>query len=131
MKTNYLYVTLLTLFLTACATTEKYEAILNTWVGASVNDLVSSWGYPQESFQAPNGNMVYVYSKSMNFVMPTQTTSRYDIQSDPLYGLPTTVYGNTTTTGGQTLSYSCRTFFEVNQSKKIVSWRWEGNNCRA
>ena len=123
MRKNVLLATILWIFLlSGCATTAKYETVLNSWVGHDVNELISSWGYPVNSFKAPNGNTVYVYSSSGSYTMPTQTNSTYNV-----YG--NTVYGNTTTTGGQTLNFWCRTFFEVSTSNKIVTWRWEGNNC--
>lgn len=104
------------MILTGCATTEKYEAILNSWVGSDINDLMRSWGYPVGSFQAPNGNTVYVYSSSNSVTTPIRTYSFNNVL---------------TTTGGQTLDLWCRTFFEIDSSKKIVLWRWEGNNCFA
>lgn len=110
--------------LTGCATTANYEKILDTWVGSDANKLVNSWGYPQSSFEAPNGNTVYVYGSSGSYTMPTQTNTTYNV-------IGNTVYGNSTTTGGQTLNFWCRTYFEVNRSKRIVTWRWEGNNCKA
>jgi hypothetical protein len=89
-------------------------------MGHDIDELVSAWGYPQSSFQAPNGNTVYTYSSQGSYKMPTNTTVN--------------VYGNTgyaTTTGGQTLNFWCQTFFEVNSNKKIVRWQYKGNNCRS
>ena len=97
--------------LSACATTAKYEELLNTWLGQNINTLIDSWGYPENSFEGPNGNKVYVYSDSESYTSPTQT------------------YG-TTTTGGYIYSLSCQTFFEVNSSNVIVKWRKKGNNCK-
>ncbi len=117
-----LSILLAALIISGCATTAKYEAILNSWTGSNINDLVSSWGYPANSFKAPNGNTVYVYSSSGSYTMPTNTASTYNV-----YG--NTVYGNSTTTGGQTLNFWCNTFFEVSESNIITTWRYEGNNC--
>ena len=117
-------VILLMLFLSACATTANYEKVLGTWVGNDVDVLVGSWGYPAKSFKAPNGNTVYAYSSSASYTMPTNTTSDYNLYGD-------TVYGNTTTTGGQTLNYWCNTYFEVNEQNIITSWSYKGNNCKS
>ncbi len=117
-----LIVLTLVLTISACATTAKYEEILQLWVGHDVNKLVNSWGYPQSSFEAPNGNKVYVYGNSGSFTMPTQTNTTYNVVGN-------SVYGNSTTTGGQTLNFWCRTYFEVDSSNTIVTWRWEGNRC--
>lgn len=124
MKLKVLVALALACSLSGCATTEKYENVLSSWVGSDVNQLVNSWGYPQNSFQAPNGNTVYVYGTSGSYTMPQQTTSTYNAVGN-------TVYGNSTTTGGQTLSFWCKTYFEVDDSDRIVTWRWEGNNCKA
>tara|TARA_R110000744_G_scaffold354759_1_gene461186 strand:+ start:1395 stop:1766 length:372 start_codon:yes stop_codon:yes gene_type:complete len=115
---------LLTVGLAACSTTASYEKILKTWVGHNIDTLVSSWGYPANSFKAPNGNTVYAYSSSGSYTMPTNTTSTYNVNGNQ-------VYGNSTTTGGQTLNFWCKTFFEVNEKNIITTWSWEGNNCKA
>jgi hypothetical protein len=111
------------LAIVGCATTAKYEEVLNTWIGADVNQLVDSWGYPQNSFEAPNGNKVYTYSSSGQITMPTQTNSNYNI-----YG--NTIYGSTTTTGGQTINLSCTTHFEADPTGRIVKWSYKGNQCK-
>jgi len=110
--------------LSACATTANYEKILNSWVGANVNQLVSSWGYPENSFTAPNGNTVYAYNSSGSYTTPTNTTTTYS-------GYGNSVYANTSTTGGQTYNYTCQTFIEFNQKNIITTWSWKGNNCKA
>jgi hypothetical protein len=114
-----LLVTAIFLSVSGCATTEKYEAKLNSWVGDSINELMASWGYPDGSFEAPNGNKVYVYSHRSSFTTPIQTTVHTN-----LYGPPTA-----STTGGQTLNLWCKTYFEVDNAKNIIKWSWEGNNC--
>src|SRR5690554_4530278 len=112
------------LLLSACATTANYEKVLSSWVGHDVNELVGSWGYPANSFKAPNGNTVYAYSSSGSYTMPTNTTSNYNV-----YG--NSVYGSSTTTRGQTLNFWCQTFFEVNENNIITTWSWKGNNCKS
>lgn len=124
MKAKLIYLTTLAVLLSGCATTARYETVLNTWMGENVNNLVNSWGYPQKSFNAPNGNMVYMYGNSSSYTMPTQTNTTYNI-------IGNSAYGNSMTTGGQTVNYWCRTYFEVNESNTIVNWRWEGNRCTA
>jgi hypothetical protein len=122
MKFEIHAVILLALLIAGCATAAKYQAVLNGWTGHDIKELQNAWGYPVNSFKAPNGNMVYVYSSSGSYTLPTNTTSTYNV-----YG--NTVYGNSNTTGGQTLKFWCNTFFEANESGRIVTWRAEGNNC--
>ena len=113
--------TVLTLLLmVGCATTENYNKILDTWIGADITDLMDSWGYPQGSFDSPNGNKVYVYSEGGAYTTPVTTN--------------TTVVGNTVqnhTYGGITVNYNCTTYIETDDSGTIVTWSWEGNNCVA
>jgi hypothetical protein len=115
-RTTFLVTVML---LSGCATTEKYEAKLNRWIGHSINELMASWGYPDGSFDAPNGNKIYVYSNQSSFTTPTMTTIRPN-----LYGPPTAY-----TTGGFTRNFWCKTYFEVDNDKRIIKWSWEGNNC--
>ena len=119
-----LILALIVVLIVGCATTKKYESVLDTWLNSDINSLIESWGYPDNSFEAPNGNMVYVYSRSGQVTLPSQTTSNYNI-----YG--NTVYGSSTTTGGQTIKLGCTTFFEVNQGNRIIKYRYEGNNCKS
>ena len=115
-----LALTLGLLQLTACATSAKYSAIVDSWTGSHIDKLVASWGYPTNSFEAPNGNKVYVYSTSRSVTLPTTAQTTY--------------YGNTANTyinGGQTIGLTCETFFEVDKDQKIVTWRWRGNDCKS
>tara|TARA_B110000211_G_C14059107_1_gene544723 strand:- start:620 stop:1000 length:381 start_codon:yes stop_codon:yes gene_type:complete len=105
-----------------CATTGKYEETLTSWLGSNINSLVASWGYASQSFEAPNGNKVYVYTNSNSYTTDTTTTKAYDIfTGNPIYK----------SSGGQTMIYSCQTFFEVNKKNIIIKWRYEGNSCRS
>lgn len=122
-----LFITLCIL-LQGCATTEKYNAMLDTWLGRNINEVINNWGYPDSTFNAPNGNTVYVYSyQSSTYVPQTNyTTTTYS----PIGG---SVYSNSTTNsyGGYTINEVCRTYFEADEVGTIVNWQWKGNACRA
>lgn len=124
MRLKTLLAIVLAAFISSCATTEGYEKILNSWVGSNINDYIKANGYPDNSFTAPNGNKVYAYNASGSVTLPTQTHSTYNV-----YG--NSVYGNTYTTGGQTINLSCQTYFEVNKNNIITTWQWKGNHCIA
>ena len=106
------------------ATTAGYEKILNSWVGATELAIVRKWGPPQQSYET-SGRKFLVFIRSQNIAMPGQ---------DPYY--MTNRIGNTTYTtpiGGRSpmnLNFHCQTTFELD-GEKIVSWGYEGNNCRA
>lgn len=112
------------LSLAGCATTAGYEKILNSWVGATELELIRQWGAPQQAY-AVGGRNFLVYSSNRNLYLPG-TPSTYT----------TTFIGNTAYTNrvggtpGQNIGLYCQTTFEIDR-EKIVSWRWQGNNCTA
>lgn len=117
-------VALATMMMVGCATTENYEKMLNSWVGAQELDLVRRWGAPTQSYEAA-GRKFVTYSSSRNIFIPGTA---------PTY--TTTLVGNTAYTnrvGGtsaQNIGMSCQTTFEIYQ-ERVVSWRHAGNDCRA
>jgi hypothetical protein len=118
------------LALVACATTAKYESILQSWVGDDADNLVRKWGPPNSTYTLGGGGRILSYSHggSSSYTTPTQ------VQQSAGQFIGSTYYpGQTTVTGGQTYNINrwCNTTFEVNSSNRIVSWRWEGNACRA
>ncbi len=110
---NFIAIALFIIVASGCATTAKYEAILNTWVGADVNVLIGSWGPPSDEYSMPNGNKMYTWL----WVGNTLVTSNY------------IKFLNMTLTNSVT--YWCKTTFTVDNYGKISGWRYEGNACKA
>ena len=112
------------MLLAGCATSAKYEAVLDSWVGSSELEIVRSWGAPVQAYNAGESKFL-VYSSSRNVIVPGTA---------PTY--TTNVIGNTAYTnsiGGtpaQNLAFSCETTFEL-QGGAIVSWSYRGNDCTA
>lgn len=110
------------LLLAGCATTAKYEAMLNTWLGAPEVELARSWGAPIGSYQAGNSRFL-TFASSRNVFLPGQA---------PQY--QTSFVGNTaytTLVGGrpaQNLQFACTTTFEI-VNGRVFGWRYEGNDC--
>lgn len=117
MKPQIAAIFLMSFIVGGCATVGGYKQTLNSWSGSNINKLVDSWGYPSRSFQAPNGNMVYVYESKSD---PTYTTT-----SSPF---PNAAFGNSIETSASV--NWCQTFFEVDSSSSIVKWSFKGNACR-
>ena len=119
-----LLIIFLGIFIVGCATTANYEKILSSWVGAKEIDLVRAWGAPNNQYES-SGTKFLTYQKSNNIYMPGTA---------PTYS--TTMIGNTayTSSSGGSPAYNiqmfCKTTFEV-KNERIVSWRWEGNGCKA
>ncbi len=59
--------------LSACATTQGYEAVLNTWIGDSSDHLVAVWGVPQQSYPTRDGGVILQYQRSGQIVLPGVT----------------------------------------------------------
>jgi hypothetical protein len=116
------------------STTAGYERILNSWMGASGDSLVRSWGPPTSTFRMASGNTLLIYnnSRSTIYTEPTQVTPGQTTG----YWIGNNYYSTTTpstVTGGQTynLTFRCQTQFEIEPSGRIVHWRYEGNACKA
>ncbi len=116
--------------LVACATTAKYETILQSWVGEDADNLVRRWGPPNSSYTLSSGSRLLSYERSGS----STYTTPVQVQQGPGQFVGDMYFpGQTTVTGGQTynMNWRCRTDFEVDTSNRIVSWRWQGNACRA
>jgi hypothetical protein len=119
-----LVLTAILFVLAGCATTANYEKILSSWVGFTELDIIRKWGPPQQSYET-GGRKFLVYSSARNMYLPGTAPS-----------YTTTVIGNTAYTNrvggtpGQNIGLSCQTTFEISD-EKIVSWRWQGNDCTA
>lgn len=116
--------TLLLAVLAGCASTEGYEKLLNSWIGAQEIDLVRKWGPPIQTYETA-GRKFVVYSSNRNVYIP-ETESRYQ----------TRVVGNTAYTkaiGGSpamNITKTCTTTFEL-EGSTVVSWSHKGNDCKA
>ncbi len=109
---------------TACATTEAYDKILQSFVGRHVDQLVVAWGPPQASHTFKDGRRIVRYFRSETVHIPETRSMRRSAASAS--GL-----GSVFTSPAHNLSYSCRTTFDVDASGTIAAWKREGNDCRA
>jgi hypothetical protein len=95
------------------ATTEKYEAALRTWFGASESQLLSKWGPPSHTYPLPDGGKMLTWMDSSG----AQSSTTYN---------PFTRSFET-----DNYSYWCKTTFTISPSGVITKARYEGNKCRA
>jgi len=128
------FLLLLCLGLSGCATTAKYEAKLNTWIGASENDLIASWGVPDKVYQMSDGKKAigYIHKNTVKtggytYTVPRTTYQRGTIGDQPYSGTSTEYVEETVPV--QKYKIYCKTTFIINTNGKIVSWHHEGNNC--
>jgi len=90
----------------------RYPDIIKNWNGHNIDDLMDKWGYPRQTFMAPNGNKVYVYSWEAIYISPVWTTP---ISNYKIYG-------------GKASTHYCNTYFETNNNT-IIKGSYEGNAC--
>lgn len=116
--------------LSGCATTANYQRIVSNWQGRKMSDLISAWGYPDASIKLPGGDTVYMYVHQQNYITPStpmMTPTIINVNGTPM----SAVSYNGMFLGGQTMSLSCRTWFEVDPRGNIVNVSFQGNNCIA
>lgn len=124
MKIKLFITYIFILLLSGCATTAKYEKILDSWVGVSEQELIESWGVPDSTYKVGNAKFL---------------SYRYSNQKI-LYGSPPMYVSNvhkgmiyTNTVGGTSdmvVSDWCKTTFTI-ENGKVVKWTFNGNSCIA
>jgi hypothetical protein len=125
---------LLCLGLYGCATTAKYEAKLNTWIGVNEDSLISGWGVPDKQYNMKDGKKAveYIHKNTVQTGGYTYTEPRTIYHSGTIgnktYSGTSTHYV-TETTPIQRYKLYCRTTFIIDQSGKVESWHHEGNDC--
>jgi hypothetical protein len=127
-------VSLLCLGLCGCATTAKYEAKLNSWVGASEDALIAAWGVPDQEYHTTDGKKAIAYLRKNTvqtggypYTVP-QTSYHSGTIGDKSYSGTSTQYV-TEMTPVQNYRFYCKTSFIIDKSGKVESWHYEGNNC--
>lgn len=146
---RYLLILVFCFALAGCASTENYEKILESWVGADADSLIRKWGPPDSSFELSDGSKVLQWSSRRTIktggyrtyqpvtthTSGTLSTSTYgsyggSYSGSGLYSGTSTTYVPTTTPT-RTYDMRCITRFTVSTSNVIQSWTWQGNDCRA
>lgn len=91
----------LILLLTSCAniTTNYYPQTVNSWRGATAQNLNKIWGSPDRVMKISNGNTVYVYKSS-------------GCRPGTISGAP-----------------DCTAMFETNKQNIIVHTQYQGKRC--
>ena len=112
--------------LSACETTENYEAKLNPWIGKSEKELVMSWGIPDKQYQLDPATKMISYVRHQTIVYPGTVS--------PCIA---NVGRNGTVVGScgpdfppEAESYYCETIFTIVQGR-VSHWGHKGNDCRS
>jgi hypothetical protein len=104
-----IFILFIPILLAGCATSAKYQKMVDSWQGKNAQELVDTWGFPNNVIQAPNDDKVYVYSHSNVNYYPGYCT---------VSGCMPTEY----TTG-------CTTWFELNKEKVVTLVKFRGSGC--
>lgn len=56
--------------LSGCATTAKYQKLVDSWKGKKAGQLVDVWGYPDNTIQGSDGSETYVYKNHKVYYSP-------------------------------------------------------------
>jgi hypothetical protein len=125
---------LLCLGLTGCATTARYDAKLNTWMGASESSLIASWGVPDKTYNLSDGKKAIEFvhkdvfeTGGYTYTMPETTYHSGTVGGSPYSGISTTYVRETEPV--RKYRMYCRTSFIIGSDGKVESWHHEGNNC--
>lgn len=122
-----------TAVLFACATPEKYDAHLNTWVGKTETELQSKWGRPSAAKIMNNGDKVITYTKADDIYVPSEFYVYNPGMEPNVNDIYTPFNGSYDFTPyseayGYQVQETCQTSFLV-QNNLISGWKWKGNNC--
>ena len=102
-----------------CATTDKYEGSLKSWIGQPEIELLRAWGAPQAHYET--GGIKFLTFERRDIVF-FSSTPRSAFIGNPTY--------HTTMIGGSSyLPSYCQTTFEI-QNERVTNFRFSGNDCR-
>ena len=91
---------------TGCATTEKHEATLDTWLGSTEDELVAAWGIPDGTYQSGTDKYLIFQSRS------AYTAAGVGDLAPTTYNL------------------HCKTVFTITD-RLVSNWQHQGNYCVA
>jgi len=119
---NYMLVVCSSLVLLGCVSAEKYTKMVNGWIGADEDSLISTWGAPTSSYQTDQAKYLTYDNKQQNYIPPTPSSVQVIRQGDAVFTRP--IPGSP----GYSYTTECRTTFTV-QNKRIVNVNATGNSC--
>ena len=95
--------------------------IMDSWGGESIDAVIKCWGYPTNE-KTMAGKTLYYWDWEYTVRNPAYTNAQAN------------TYGNTTninayTYGGGTRNVYCNRILEVDDSGRVTSWQYSGNNC--
>ena len=134
-------ITVLAMLVSGCATAINKQ--MQSWVGANVNDLIASWGPPQQTMPDGEGGQILIYAENRTWTMPGKAVTTTTGFANTSGNINTNTYGNqthgnisgntygnaqstTTYTPPQTTGYTAQRMFWADSKGIIYRWSWRG-----
>lgn len=121
-----------------CATNANFQKIMQSHMGDSEGQLISSMGPPQSSYALSDGSKILTYNRSGSYQIggqtsyqPVNSTTNGTISN----GYRTSTYQATTTSyqpvqqPTYNINTSCTVNFTVSAGGRVMAWNANGNNC--
>jgi type IV pilus biogenesis protein CpaD/CtpE len=110
--------------LVGCATTAKFESILDSYIGDPESALISQWGPPDSSYPLGDGSKVLQYRQNGSVVLPgyaNATTTYVGHQAfTSVNGMP-----------AMAIAQQCTVNWTVDNNGRVRRWNYNGNACKA
>ena len=85
---TYMLVVCSSLVLLGCVSAEKYTKMVNGWIGADEDSLISTWGAPTSSYQTDQAKYLTYDNKQQNYIPPTPSSVQVIRQGDAVFTRP-------------------------------------------
>ena len=120
----FLVITVIFAF-SGCAS--RINQVMKSWEGQHRNDLIASWGPPQQIMSDGQGGEIFVYTQVKQWTTPgqatTDTTASANIYGNQIYGSGTS---RTTYNPPKTYGYQAQRVFWIDKDGYIYRWSWKG-----
>jgi hypothetical protein len=105
------------------------NALMESWEGSEVKDLIAKWGPPSQLYSDGKGGAVLVYNYTTSYTTPAHSdtvTTAQVTASDRTGPQAWEMQSRTVYTPAQVYTYSKWRAFWVNPQGIIYSWQWRG-----
>jgi hypothetical protein len=140
-RLKFLLLSALLVHILACAS--SINKAMDSWMGHDVNDLIASWGAPQQTMPDGQGGQILIYVETRQWTTPGYTKTNTDVLANTQgnynanlhrhnihgnYNDNTQATANTTTTyiPPETHTITKQRMFWANSSGKLYRWAWKG-----
>ena len=111
--------------LTSCVA--RMNKVMISWQGHNFNDVIASWGPPDQVFDDGSGGRVMVWTANRSYTTPGSATTR---TTGSATAIGNTVSGSATSrtvyNPAQTYQWKAYRIFWVNKEGSIYRWAWRG-----